>query len=92
MAREMYSTCDEKQAYHRSKRLKGALVMSKKEKKLTCTFFVGGKQVDELSPEHLDKMAQRLGETMSIYYSQHPDEYKQLKLTTLARWQCGGTT
>ena len=52
--------------------------MARKEQKLTCTFFVNGVQVDKLSPEHLDKMAQRLGEVMSIYYTQHPDEYKQL--------------
>ena len=53
--------------------------MARKEKKLTCTFYVGDKQVDKLSPEYLDKMAQRLGEVMSIYYTQHPNEYKQLK-------------
>ena len=53
--------------------------MARKEQKLTCTFYVGGKQVDKLTPEYLDKMAQRLGEAMSIYYSQHPDEYKLLK-------------
>lgn len=53
--------------------------MAKKEKKLTCTFFVNGVQVDKLSPEHLDKMAQRLGEVMSLYYTANIQEYKQLK-------------
>lgn len=53
--------------------------MARKEQKLTCTFFVGGKQVEKLSPEYLDKMAQRLGDVMSIYYTAHLDEYKQLK-------------
>lgn len=53
--------------------------MAKNEKKLTCTFFVGEKQVDKLSPEYLDKMASRLGEAMSIYYTAHIDEYKNLK-------------
>lgn len=53
--------------------------MARKEQTLTCTFFVGGKQVDKLSPEHLDKMAQRLGEVMSLYYTQNITEYKQLK-------------
>ena len=52
--------------------------MAKKEKKLTCTFFVGGKQVDKLTPEHLEKMSQRLGEVMSLYYTAHIEEYKQL--------------
>lgn len=53
--------------------------MARKEQTLTCTFYVGGKQVSKLSPEHLDKMAQRLGEVMSLYYTAHPNEYKQLK-------------
>ena len=53
--------------------------MARKEQKLTCTFFVGGKQVDKLTPEHLDKMAQRLGEVMSLYYTQHPSEYRHIK-------------
>ena len=53
--------------------------MARKEQKLTCTFFVGNKQVDKLTPEYLDKMAQRLGEAMSIYYTAHMDEYKKLK-------------
>ena len=53
--------------------------MANKAKKLTCTFFVGDKQVDKLTPEYLEKMAKRLGEVMSIYYTQHPTEYQQLK-------------
>ena len=53
--------------------------MAKKEKKLTCTFFVGNTQVDKLTPEHIDKMAQRLGEVLSLYYTQHPNEYRQIK-------------
>jgi hypothetical protein len=53
--------------------------MARKEQKLTCTFFVGGKQVDKLTPEHLEKMSQRLGEVMSIYYTANPNEYRQIK-------------
>lgn len=53
--------------------------MAEKTKALTCTFFVGGKPVKELSPEHLDKMAKRIGETLSRYYSVHPEEYKNIK-------------
>lgn len=53
--------------------------MAKKENKLTCTFYVGDKQVDKLTPEYLEKMAQRLSEVMSEYYSRNIDEYKQLK-------------
>ena len=53
--------------------------MARKEQKLTCTFYVNGVQVDKLTPEHLDKMAQRLGEVMSIYYTANINEYKALK-------------
>jgi hypothetical protein len=50
-----------------------------KEKKLTCTFFVGGKQVDKLTDEQRGRMAEMLAETMSLYYTAHPEEYRQLK-------------
>ena len=53
--------------------------MARKTQKLTCTFFVNGVQVDKLTPEHLDKIAQRLGEVMSIYYTANTAEYQQLK-------------
>lgn len=53
--------------------------MAEKVKKLTCTFFVGGMPVKELTPEQLDKMAKRIGEAMSIYYTAHPEEYKKIK-------------
>lgn len=53
--------------------------MAKKEQKLTCTFFVGGKQVDRLTEEQCERMAQKVGEVMSLYYSAHPEEYRKLK-------------
>ena len=53
--------------------------MAKKE--LTCTFFVGGVQVEKLTPEQLDKMAERLGKAMSLYYTNHMDEYAKIKPT-----------
>ena len=53
--------------------------MARKEQKLTCSFYVNGVQVDKLTPDHLDKMASRLGEVMSIYYTAHIDEYQKLK-------------
>ncbi|MGM9643051.1 MAG: hypothetical protein ACI3XI_07560 [Eubacteriales bacterium] len=46
---------------------------------LTCTFYIGGKQVDKLTPEQTKKMADRIGESMSLYYSRHPEEYKKIK-------------
>lgn len=53
--------------------------MARKEQKLTCTFFVGSKPVEKLTPEHLEKISQRLGEVMSIYYTAHSEEYRTLK-------------
>lgn len=50
----------------------------KRKKEITCTFYVGDKQVEELTPEQLETMSQRLSETMSAYYTKHPEEYKVL--------------
>lgn len=47
---------------------------------LTVTLHIGGKQVDRLTEAQAERMAQRLKETMSLYYSSHPDEYQNLKL------------
>lgn len=48
-------------------------------KPLTVTFHIGGKQVDKLTDEQLDRIAQRLSETMSLYYTAHPSEYQKIK-------------
>lgn len=53
--------------------------MARNEQKLTCTFYVGGKPVDKLTPEHIERIAQKIGEAMSTYYTAHPDEYKKIK-------------
>lgn len=50
-----------------------------KQQKLTYSYYVGGVQVEKLTPEQTKKMAQKIGEAMSLYYGQHPDEYKKLK-------------
>ena len=55
--------------------------MAKKEKTLTCTFFVGGRPVDKLTPEQIDRMAERIGEALSIYYTAHPQEYANIKIS-----------
>ena len=46
-------------------------------KELTVTFYIGDKQVPvgKLPDEYLDKMAERLGRTMSCYYTAHPDQW-----------------
>ena len=52
--------------------------MAEKNKTLTCTFFVGGMPVKELTPEQSEKLAKRVGEAMSTYYTAHPEEYKNI--------------
>lgn len=47
-------------------------------KPLTVTFYVGGKQVDTLTEEQRARLADRLSEAMSIYYTAHPEEYREL--------------
>ena len=50
-----------------------------KDKPLTVTLHIGGKQVDKLTSEQSERMAQRLSETMCLYYPAHPDEFLKLK-------------
>lgn len=50
-----------------------------KKRDLTCTFFVGGKQVEKLTSEQSAIIAERVGKAMSIYYTAHPEEFKKLK-------------
>ena len=50
-----------------------------KKNQLTFTFFVGGKQVDKLTSEQSEKLAQRMAKTMSRYYSNHLDEFLKIK-------------
>lgn len=50
-----------------------------KDKSLTVTLHIGGKQVDKLTAEQSERMAQRLSEAMSLYYTAHPEEYSKLK-------------
>lgn len=49
------------------------------KKPLTTTIYIGGKQVDKLTDEQIERMAQRLSETMSLYYTSHKDEYQKIK-------------
>lgn len=49
-----------------------------RDTKLTVTIHIGGKQVDTLTAEQSERMAQRLTETMSLYYTSHQDEYKTI--------------
>ena len=48
-------------------------------KKLTVTIHIGGKQVDKLTDEQKERMAQKLSDAMSLYYTANPAEYAKLK-------------
>ena len=50
-----------------------------KNTKLTVTFHIGGQQVETLTAEQCERMAQRLSEAMSLYYTAHPKEFADLK-------------
>ena len=47
--------------------------------KLTVTLHIGGEQVERLSEEQCARIAEKLGEVMSTYYTANPDEYRNLK-------------
>ena len=47
-------------------------------KPLTVTLHVAGHQVDSLTDEQCERMAKRLSDTMSRYYTAHTDEYQKL--------------
>lgn len=50
-----------------------------KDKPLTVTLHIGGKQVDKLTTEQTERMAQRLSEAMSIYYTANAEEFLKIK-------------
>lgn len=51
----------------------------RKDKPLTVTLHIGDKQIEKLTEEQKERMAQRLSEAMSRYYTQHPEEYLKIK-------------
>ena len=51
------------------------------EKTLTCTFFIGGVPVEKITPEQAGRMAQKIGEVLSTYYTARPEEYSKINST-----------
>ena len=49
-----------------------------KQNQLTVTLHIGGKQIERLTEEQKEKMADRLSETMSRYYTANPGEFKKI--------------
>lgn len=52
--------------------------LAKDKNKLTVTLYVGGERVEKLTAEQKEKIATRLGNVMSLYYANHPAEYKKI--------------
>lgn len=48
-------------------------------KEITFSFVVDGKEVERLTDEHRKHLAHRISQTMSAYYTNHPEEYAILK-------------
>ena len=53
--------------------------LAKDKKRLTVTLHIGDKQIDTLTTEQREQMANRLSKAMNLYYSSHPTEYEQMK-------------
>ena len=53
--------------------------LAKDKNKLTVTLYVGGKQVESLTAEQSERIAERLSSAMSIYYTSHADVYQKIK-------------
>lgn len=46
---------------------------------LTVTLFIGDKQIDKLTAEQSNLVAELLSKVMSRYYDSHLDEFKKIK-------------
>lgn len=51
----------------------------RKQKPLTVTLHIGGKQVERLTEEQAEKMANKLSDAMSTYYTINPNEFIRIK-------------
>ena len=51
----------------------------RKQKPLTVTLHIGGKQVERLTEEQQKKMANKLSDAMSTYYTINPNEFIRIK-------------
>ncbi len=52
--------------------------MARKQQKLTFEIYLDGVRVERIPPEAKAGMMKRMGEAMSLYYTQHPEEYELL--------------
>ena len=50
-----------------------------RDTKLTVTLHIGNERIEKLTPEQSARIAEKLSEVMSTYYTAHPQEFAQLK-------------
>lgn len=50
-----------------------------RDTKLTVTLHIGNERIEKLTAEQVQRMAERLSDVMSTYYTAHPDEFAKLK-------------
>jgi hypothetical protein len=50
-----------------------------KNTKLTVTLHIGDELIESLSPEQCERIAERLSDVMSKYYTLHPEEYRLIQ-------------
>ena len=48
-------------------------------KLLSYSIRVGGERVESLTEEQCEKMAQKVGDALSVYYTAHPEEFLKIK-------------
>lgn len=48
-------------------------------KEITVTLYLNNKPIETLTPEQSERMAKRLSEAMSLYYTANPEEFQKLK-------------
>lgn len=51
---------------------------AKSKGKLTVSIHIGGERVETLTEEQRDRIAEKVSKVMSLYYSNHPEEYLKI--------------
>ena len=52
--------------------------MARNTKKPNITFYIGDQKVDHFPEDYKRKLADVIGETLSTYYSLHPEKFDEL--------------
>lgn len=52
--------------------------MTKNKGKLTVSIHIAGKEVETLTEEQAEKIVERFGKAMNLYYANHLDEFQKI--------------